>query len=87
MTKKILCPTDGSDHATRGLHIATELAKLTGAHLTICVVNIAHGGVRGPTINHWTNEDAAKLIISAGLVYPPDKPAVVVAPKGIQIQE
>ena len=32
-------------------------------------------------------EDAAKLIISAGLVYPPDKPAVVVAPKGIQIQE
>ena len=65
MTKKILCPTDGSDHATRGLHQAAALAKLTGAHLTVCVVNIAHGGVRGPTINHWSNEDAAKLMADA----------------------
>ena len=32
-------------------------------------------------------EDAAKLIISAGLVYPPDKPAAVAAPKGIRLQE
>ena len=65
MMKKILCPTDGSEHASRGLHSAAELAKLTGAHLTICVVNIAHGGVRGPTINHWTNEDVAKLMAEA----------------------
>lgn len=65
MMKKILCPTDGSEHASRGLHSAAELAKLTGAHLTICVVNIAHGGARGPTIHHWTNEDAAKLMAEA----------------------
>lgn len=65
MTKKILCPTDGSDHASHGLHSAAELAKLTGAHLTICVVNIAHGGARGPTINHWTNEDITKLMQDA----------------------
>ena len=65
MTKKILCPTDGSDHATRGLHQAAALAKLTGAHLTVCVVNIAHGGARGPTINHWTAEDVGRLMETA----------------------
>lgn len=65
MTTRILCPTDGSDHALRGMHKAAELAKLTGAHLTLCVVNIAHGGARGPTINHWTPEDVAKLMAEA----------------------
>ncbi|MCU0829778.1 MAG: hypothetical protein MUE52_20960 [Tabrizicola sp.] len=50
MTKKILCP--------RGLRHAAELAKLTGAHLTICAVNLALGGARRPTINQWTDEDA-----------------------------
>ncbi|MCV2866674.1 universal stress protein [Albidovulum sediminicola] len=62
MTKKILCPTDGSDHATQGVHKAVELARLTGAQLTICVVNIAHGAVRGPLISHWTDEEVAKLL-------------------------
>ncbi|MBK6467071.1 MAG: universal stress protein [Rhodobacter sp.] len=65
MTSKILCPIDGSDHATVGLHLATEVAQAIGGHLTICVVNIAHGGVRGPTINHWTKEDVAKLMEDA----------------------
>ncbi|MFZ1470497.1 MAG: universal stress protein [Paracoccaceae bacterium] len=65
MTSKILCPTDGSAHASVGLHLAAEVAKATGGHLTICVVNVAHGGVRGPTINHWTKEDAAKLLEEA----------------------
>jgi nucleotide-binding universal stress UspA family protein len=65
MTKKILCPTDGSEHAAVGLHAAATLAKLTGAHLTVCVVNVAHGGARGPTINHWNNEDVAKLMADA----------------------
>jgi nucleotide-binding universal stress UspA family protein len=68
MTLKILCPTDGSDHALRGLQKATELAKMTGAHLTLCVVNIAHGGARGPAINHWTPEDAAVLMLKAEAV-------------------
>ena len=65
MAKKILCPTDGSDHATLGLHSAVELARLMGAHLTICVVNIAHGGARGPTINHWTDEEAEAILSKA----------------------
>lgn len=62
MTSKILCPFDGSDHSTVGLHLAAEVALATGGHLTVCVVNIAHGGARGPTINHWTQEGAAKLM-------------------------
>lgn len=65
MTKKILCPIDGSDHASVGLMHAVEVAKLTGAHLTICVVNLAIGGARGPTINHWTDEEAEALLATA----------------------
>ena len=65
MAKKILCPTDGTDHATVGLHAAAELAKYTAAHLTICVVNIAHGGARGPTINHWNEDEVQKLMADA----------------------
>jgi nucleotide-binding universal stress UspA family protein len=62
MTKKILCPVDGSEHAAVGLAKAAELAKLTGAHLTICAVNLALGGARGPTINQWTDEEAEALL-------------------------
>jgi nucleotide-binding universal stress UspA family protein len=65
MTSKILCPTDGSDHATKGVHLAVEVAKATGGHLTLCVVNVAHGGARGPTINHWTPEQAQELMGNA----------------------
>lgn len=65
MTKKILCPVDGSEHAAVGLAKAAELAKLTGAHLTICAVNIAVGGARGPTINQWTDEEAQALLDKA----------------------
>ncbi|MBA3909518.1 MAG: universal stress protein [Rhodobacter sp.] len=65
MTKKILCPVDGSDHAAVGLAQAAELARLTGAHLTICAVNLAIGGARGPTINHWKDDEAAALLDKA----------------------
>ncbi len=65
MVSKILCPTDGSDHATIGVRLAAEVAKATGGHLTVCVVNIAHGGARGPTINHWKEEEAQKLMADA----------------------
>ena len=65
MTSKILCPTDGSDHAAKGVHLAVEVAKATGGHLTLCIVNIAHGGARGPTINHWTTDEAQKLMSDA----------------------
>ena len=68
MTKKILCPTDGSDHGTIGVILAAEVAKATGHHLTICAVNIAHGGVRGPTISHWKTEEVTALLANAEAV-------------------
>jgi len=62
MAAKILCPTDGSDHSMVGVAKATELAQLTGAALRFCVVNIAHGGVKGPTISHWTPEQVREIL-------------------------
>jgi nucleotide-binding universal stress UspA family protein len=68
MTKKILCPTDGTDHGTIGVILSAEVAKATGFHLTICAVNIAHGGARGPTISHWKAEEVAKVLADAEAV-------------------
>lgn len=65
MTKKILCPTDGSDHANLGVIQAAELARLTGAHLTICAINLALGGARGPLINQWSDEEAEAVLQKA----------------------
>lgn len=65
MTTKILCPTDGSDHAMVGVIKAAELAKLTGAHLTICAINLALGGARGPLINQWPDEEAEAILKKA----------------------
>jgi len=65
MTKTILCPTDGSDHSMIGVIQAAELAKLTGAHLTICAVNLALGGARGPLINQWPDEEAEAILKKA----------------------
>jgi nucleotide-binding universal stress UspA family protein len=62
MVKTILCPVDGSDHAAVGLRHAAELARLAGARLTVCAVNLALGGSRGPTINQWTDEEAQALV-------------------------
>ena len=62
---KILCPVDGSDHAATGLAHAVELARLKGVHLTICAVNLALGGARGPTINQWPDEEAEALLAKA----------------------
>jgi nucleotide-binding universal stress UspA family protein len=62
---KILCPVDGSEHAATGLAQAAELARLKGAHLTICAVNLATGGARGPTINMWKDEEAEALLAKA----------------------
>ena len=65
MAGKILCPVDGSDHAAKGLALAAELARLKGAHLTICAINLALGGARGPTINHWKDAEVDDLLAKA----------------------
>lgn len=62
MTKKILCPIDGTDHAERAVGAAVEMANKFGAALTLCVVNVAHGGGRGVTIPHWTDGEVNEIL-------------------------
>ena len=62
---KVLCPTDGTPHSLLAVAAAAELATKYGADLTICVVNVAHGGGRGPLIHHWSDEDAVKVLETA----------------------
>ncbi len=65
MTRKILCPTDGTDHSNLAVAHAAELAQKFGAALSICVVNVAHGGAKGPLIHHWTNDEVSVLLDKA----------------------
>lgn len=65
MTRKILCTTDGTDHSSIAVAQAAELASKLGAALSICVVNVAHGGPRGPLINHWTPGEVAEILEGA----------------------
>jgi nucleotide-binding universal stress UspA family protein len=65
MARVILCPVDGSEHADTGLQRAADLARLTGAVLEICVVNVTQGGGRGPTVLHWSDAEVAALLTRA----------------------
>jgi nucleotide-binding universal stress UspA family protein len=62
MTHRILCPIDGTDHAAHAIDVAADLATKYGAELLLCVVNVAHGGGRGPLIHHWSDADAQKIL-------------------------
>jgi nucleotide-binding universal stress UspA family protein len=65
MTRKILCATDGTDHSSIAVIQAAELSAKTGAALTICTVNVAHGGGRGPMINHWSDAEVETILNDA----------------------
>lgn len=65
MTKKVLCPTDGTPHSMQAVAAAAELAMKYVANLSICVVNVAHGGGRGPLIHHWSDAEAQGLLDAA----------------------
>ena len=65
MTMKILCPVDGTDHAEQAIGAAADLAQKFGATLTLCTVNVAHGGGRGIVIPHWTDEEVAAILQKA----------------------
>ncbi len=65
MAMKVLCPVDGSDHALHAVEAAAELAQKYGGELVLCVVNVAHGGGRGPMIHHWTDADAQAILDQA----------------------
>lgn len=62
MTSKILCPTDGTAHSLHAVEAAVKMAVKSGAALTICTVNVVHGGARGPLIHHWTEEQVEKIL-------------------------
>ena len=65
MTKKILCATDGSDHSAIAVIQAAEMAAARNIPLTICAVNVTHGGTRGPLINHWTDDEVQTVLKDA----------------------
>lgn len=65
MTRKILCATDGTDHSAVAVVQAAEMAAREKAELTLCIVNVAHGGGRGPLISHWTEDEVTKVLSEA----------------------
>ncbi len=75
MTAKILCPVDGTEHSMHAVEAAVDMAQKYGAELSLCVVNVAHGGGRGPMIHHWTDADAQAIL---------DKASAVAAAKGVK---
>ena len=64
MTKKVLCPIDGTDHSLHALETAAEIATKFGAELSLCLVNVAHGG-RGALVHHWSDAEAAEILDKA----------------------
>jgi nucleotide-binding universal stress UspA family protein len=66
--KKILCATDGTAHSAHALELAAEMAKKLGAHLSVCVVNVANGGSRGPLIYSMEDDEVKKVLDAAAAV-------------------
>jgi nucleotide-binding universal stress UspA family protein len=65
MTTKILCATDGTQHSAHAVELAATLAAKLGARLSICAVNVARGGVRGPLIYTWEDDQVKKVLDDA----------------------
>jgi nucleotide-binding universal stress UspA family protein len=66
--KKILCATDGTAHSAHAVELSAEMAKKLGAHLSICVVNVANGGSRGPLIYSMEDDQVKKVLDAAAAV-------------------
>jgi nucleotide-binding universal stress UspA family protein len=65
MTSKILCATDGSEHSAQAVELAARMAAESGAALSVCAVNIARGGVRGPLIYSWDDAEVKQILDGA----------------------
>ena len=65
MTSKILCATDGTEHSAHAIELAAQMAAKLGARLSICAVNVARGGVRGPLIYSWEDDQVKKILDDA----------------------
>ena len=65
MTSKILCATDGTENSIHAVELAGLLAAKLGASLSICAVNVARGGVRGPLIYNWEDAEVKSILDAA----------------------
>ena len=65
MTKKILCATDGASHSSHAVELAANLSAKLGAPLTICTVNVARGGARGPLIYSMEDSEVKSVLDKA----------------------
>ena len=68
MITKILCATDGTEHSAHAVELAAIMAAKLGAKLSICAVNVGHGGSRGPLIYTWEDDQVKKVLDSAAAV-------------------
>jgi len=65
MTLKILCATDGTAHSAHAIEFAAQLAARFGAALSVCAVNVAHGGSRGPLLYSWEDAEVKAILDEA----------------------
>lgn len=65
MDRHILVATDDTEHSKLAVTYATHLAIVSKAELTIAVVNVALGGMRGPVLYSFSEADAKKITSSA----------------------
>lgn len=71
MTKKILCAVDDTEHSKSAIALAAELAKATGAELTLLAVNElmgGYGGKGGIATYLWEDADVKRVLENATAV-------------------
>ena len=85
MTKKVLCAVDDTEHSNIAVAVAGELAKATGAELTLLAVNVPVGGPArgGIMIFAWEDADLKRVLDSATVIA---KKAGVSEPKTASVQ-
>jgi nucleotide-binding universal stress UspA family protein len=85
MTKKILCAVDDTEHSNIAVAVAGELAKATGAELTLLAVNVPVGGPArgGIMIFAWEDADLQRVLDGATAIA---KKAGVSDPKTVSVQ-
>ena len=65
MVKKILCAVDDSEHSKIAVAVAGEIAKATGAELTLLAVNAPTGK---PASYAWEDSDLKRILDSASAI-------------------
>ena len=69
MTTKVLCAVDDSEHSKIAVAVAGELAKATGAELTLLAVNALMGiPARGGIAYVWEDSDLKRILDSASAI-------------------